>query len=195
MASSADLPVNRALRGRATVKPRPVRNPPRAPADGVTGVAPDEPTGGAIGSLRLRQVPACAALLALGACSGADAFLDAQLEHQLGKVGATTLDLGLVGPANWTRACVLGPYSTDARARELLGFDWKVEGRSEVTRLDDRFLLVFSDGRQVLGYVERQRAAGDFTTLQPPCVERAAAQLALVPRADGVRELRRAAAP
>lgn len=159
------------------------------------GVAPDEPVGAARGRRGLRAAVASAALGALGACSGADAFLDAQLEHQLGKAGATTLELGLVGPANWTRACVLGPYTTDARARALLGFDWPVEGRSGVTRGDERFLLVFTDGRQVLGYVERRRAAAEPTTLDPPCVARAAAQLALERRADGVLQVRHGPAP
>ena len=195
MASSADLPVIRGLGDGAATRPGALRNGVPARPGFMTDVAPGEPVGRATGCRALGRAAALALLGALGACSGADAFLDAQLEHQLGKAGATTLDLGLVGPANWTRACVLGPYSTDARARELLGFDWAVEGRSDVTRRDDRFLLVFTDGRQVLGYVERQRAAGDFTTLQPPCVERAAARLALVPRTDGVRELRRVAAP
>jgi len=199
MASSADLPVSRALGGPAAEGPRRVRTGYLFRGGDVSGVAPDEPVRVARGLRgRLRGAAllgVVAAIGALGACSGADAFLDAQLEHQLGKAGASTLDLGLVGPANWTRACVLGPYSTDARARELLGFDWAVEGRSDVTRRDDRFLLVFSDGRKVLGYVERQRAAADFTTLAPPCVERAAARLAIVSRADGGRELRRAPAP
>lgn len=125
-----------------------VRNPSRGRADAMPGVAPDEPVGAARGRRGLRAAVASAALGALGACSGADAFLDAQLEHQLGKAGATTpLELGLVGPANWTRACVLGPYTTDARARALLGFDWPVEGRG-VTRGDERFLLVFTDSRR-----------------------------------------------
>ncbi|MCU0759493.1 MAG: hypothetical protein MUF07_09940 [Steroidobacteraceae bacterium] len=114
--------------------------------------------------------------LGLAACSQSDAFIGAQLDHQLRQGSTPTLDLAQVGPANWTRACVLGPGTSDARAAELLGFPWELGRRSDVARRDDRFVLAFSDGRKVLGFVERMRADGDFTTLQPPCFARDAAR-------------------
>jgi hypothetical protein len=115
--------------------------------------------------------------LACAGCSPADRFLDAQIDYQLGKGGSPTLDLGKVGPAQWTRVCVLGPYATDALARERLGFDWAVTRHTSLADGDDRVALVFSDGARVLAFVERPRASADFTTLQPPCRERAAARL------------------
>lgn len=129
---------------------------------------------------------ACVAIgSGLAACSQSDAFIGAQLDHQLRQGEAPTLDLGQVGPAHWTRACVLGPYTSDARAAELLGFPWELARRSDVGRRDDRFVLAFSDGRQVLGFVERPRADGDFTTLQPPCFTRDAARFATRREAGG----------
>ena len=123
--------------------------------------------------------------LGLACCSQSDAFIGAQLDHQLRQGSAPTVDLAQVGPANWTRACVLGPRTSDARAAELLGFPWELGRRSDVPRRDDRFVLAFSDGRRVLGFVERPRADGDFTTLQPPCFARDAARFATRREADG----------
>jgi hypothetical protein len=129
---------------------------------------------------RAAAVAAAAAAISLGlaACSESDAFIGAQLDHQLRQGSSPTVDLAQVGPANWTRACVLGPGTSDARAAELLGFPWELARRSDVARRDDRFVLAFGDGRRVLGFVERARADGDFTTLQPPCFTRDAARFA-----------------
>lgn len=122
---------------------------------------------------------ALAALAGVGcaSCSPSDRFLDAQIEHQLGQGEPPTLDLALVGPAQWTRVCVLGPYATDAQARALLGVPWEVERNTSLRTRDDRVALVFSDGRRVLAFVERERAAGDFTTVEPACRGRDAARL------------------
>jgi hypothetical protein len=165
--------------------PREVAATPAAPAQ-TAGAARAIAAPQVVAAVPAIRAPACVALaLALAACSQSDAFIGAQLDHQLRQGDAPTLDLAQVGPANWTRACVLGPYTSDARAAELLGFPWELTRRSDVARRDDRFVLAFSDGRQVLGFVERARADGDFTTLQPPCFARDAARFATRREAGG----------
>ena len=124
-----------------------------------------------------RRALAALAVLGCASCSQADGFLDAQIDHQLRQDDPPTLDLTLVGPAQWTRVCVFGPCATDALARERLGFDWDVERLTSLARDDGKVALVFSDGRRVLAFVERARAAADFTTVSPACRGRDAARL------------------
>ncbi len=110
-------------------------------------------------------------------CSQSDQFLAAQIDHQLRKHEPPSLDLGQVGPAKWARACVLAPYTDDARAAALLGFPWPAARNTSIDRRDDIAVLVFTEGERVLAFVERSRGDGDFTGVQPPCVTRAAPQL------------------
>lgn len=133
----------------------------------------------------VRRALLLAALAGCAGCSPSDRFLDAQIDYQLRQGGTPTLDLARVGPANWTRACVLAPFTDDGRAAALLGFPWPAARLTSIDRRDDVAVLAFTDGRKVLAFVERQRAAGDFAGLQPPCVTRDAARLATRRAADG----------
>ncbi len=130
---------------------------------------------------------ACLVIAVLGGagCSQSDRFLGAQIDFQLGRGASPTLDLGRVGPAKWTRACVLGPYVGDAQARALLGFAWPAAQHTSIDRREDITVLVFTDGVRVLAFVERPRKDGDFTGVQPPCVTRDAARLATRRDRDG----------
>jgi hypothetical protein len=118
-------------------------------------------------------------------CSQSDSFLGAQIDHQLRQGETPTLDLGRVGPANWTQVCVLGPYTDDGAAAQRLGFPWPASTLTSIGGRDDRVVLAFTDGRKMLAFVERPRADGDFTRLQPPCLARAAARLTMRRDADG----------
>lgn len=125
--------------------------------------------------------------LALGcaSCSQSDSFLGAQIDHQLRQGEAPTLDLAKVGPASWTRVCVLGPYADDRAAQALLGMPWPASSLTSLGERDDRVALVFTDATRVLAFVERPRADGDFSTVQPPCLTRAEARLSTQRDADG----------
>lgn len=136
--------------------------------------------------------------LALGcaSCSQSDSFLGAQIDHQLRQGEAPTLDLAKVGPVTWTRVCVLGPYADDRAAQALLGMPWPASCLTSLGERDDRVALVFTDATRVLAFVERPRADGDFSTVQPPCLTRAEARLSTQRGADGwLWVLRPAASP
>ena len=135
----------------------------------------------------IRGAPAWGAALALGcaSCSQSDSFLGAQLDHQLRQGDTPTLDLGKVGPVSWTRVCVLGPGTDDRAAQALLGLAWPASRLTSLGDGDGRVALVFSDGAKVLAFVERPRADGDFTTVQPPCLTRADARLVTERSPDG----------
>jgi hypothetical protein len=138
---------------------------------------------------------AAALALALGCagCSQSDSFLGAQIDHQLRQGEAPTLDLAKVGPVKWTRACVLGPYTDDRAAQELLGTPWPASRLTSIGERDDRVALVFTDATKVLAFVERPRTDGDFTTVQPPCLSRAEARLSTRRDAAGLLQILRPA--
>jgi hypothetical protein len=144
-----------------------------------------------------RGAPAWAAVLALGCagCSQSDSFLGAQIDFQLRQGETPTLDLAKVGPVTWTRVCVLGPGTDDGAAQALLGLPWPASRLTSLGDGDQRVALVFSDGAKVLAFVERSRADGDFTTLQPPCLTRAEARLETQRAADGRLRVLRPGAP
>jgi hypothetical protein len=135
--------------------------------------------GGAAPALILAVAFGCAG------CSHSDRFVDAQIDYQLRQGESPSLDLGQVGPANWSRACVLPPFTDDARAAALLGFPWPAARLTSIDRRDDVAVLVFTDGAKVLAFAERRRADGDFSALQPPCVTRDAARLTTRRAPDG----------
>jgi len=125
------------------------------------------------------------AMFGCASCSQSDQFLSAQLDYQLRQGEQPALDLAQVGPAKWTRTCVLGPYTGDAQVEALLGFAWPAAQHTSIDRRDDVAVLVFIEGARVLAFVERPRSGGDFTGVQPPCVTRQAARLATRRDADG----------
>jgi len=124
-------------------------------------------------------------LLGCAGCSQSDSFIGAQIDYQLRQGETPALDLALVGPARWSRVCVLGPGTDEARAAALLGFAWPVTALTSIGRRDDAVVLVFTDGARALAFVERSRADGDFAGVQPPCLSRAEAQLATRREAGG----------
>lgn len=147
---------------------------------------------------RVRAARAGVLAIALGcaSCSQSDSFLGAQIDHQLRQGEPPALDLAKVGPVSWTRVCVLGPRAGDREAQALLGMPWPASSLTSVGERDDRVALVFTDATRVLAFVERPRADGDFSTVQPPCLTRAEARLSTQRDADGrLRVLRPASAP
>jgi hypothetical protein len=132
------------------------------------------PRSGLLGAL-------CATVLCT-ACSDSDIFITKQIEFQLNGSGPHTIDLAKVGPRGWERVCVLAPYSTNASARAVLGFDWDAERRTSIATDDGSVVLVFVKDNRVLSYTQHPRSKGDFATMQPVCVPAAKARLAT--RAD-----------
>jgi hypothetical protein len=74
---------------------------------------------------------------------------------------------------NWEKVCVLGPYSDNAAASELLGFHWPLKSLSSVWVNDGVSLLLFVRSKEVLSYYEVARAPYDFSVFSNSCIERA----------------------
>ena len=95
------------------------------------------------------------------------------------------LDLGVVGPPSLERMCVLGPYSDNRRANQILGFDWDAEGHTVISSSDAINVLVFIRGNEVLAYDDVLRSRADFADLDPPCVTRSTSVLVRNPGSSG----------
>ena len=90
---------------------------------------------------------------------------------------SATVDLATVGPPNWERVCILGPYSSNERAQQILGFKWDAHGKSSIASNDGINLLVFVRGQKVVGFAEHPRNKGDFLKLSSTCLSRSNAVL------------------
>jgi hypothetical protein len=130
-------------------------------------------------------------LLGIGtACSENDQFISIQIEKRLEAANWESLDLALVGPAQWETVCVLPPYTNNAQAKAILGFDWDAEGRTAIKSSDSINVLVFLREKKVLAFSEHSRAKGDFAELAPSCLPRAAAKVMRVGSMEPKRYVR-----
>lgn len=137
------------------------------------------------GSARPRhRARACAARAALAVaalttagCSSEDPDISRQLAHRVAAQPDGPVDLAQIGPADWDKVCVLGPYTLNAQAEAVLGFAWDAERRTRIAATDDIVVLVFVRGADVRAYTQYPRRAGDLAGLQPPCLPRTRAQI------------------
>ncbi|MGZ8152431.1 MAG: hypothetical protein ACXW0Q_06170, partial [Methylovulum sp.] len=95
------------------------------------------------------------------------------IQSQFEASQTASVNLALVGPSSWDRVCVLGPYTTNERTEHLLGFKWDSEAETSIAENDGINVLVFVQGREVVAYTEHPRNKGDFSKLQPQCLDRA----------------------
>lgn len=120
-------------------------------------------------SYRLRYILPC---LLLSGCTNGDSSISAQLEALLKARPETHIDLAQIGPASWERLCVLTPYTTNARAEQVLGFAWDAERNTSIAGNEGINILVFVQGQEVVAYTEHSRRKGDFSKMQPSCLPR-----------------------
>ena len=112
----------------------------------------------------------------LGACSEADPGISVAIAGQFRRSAGGNVDLVEANPGAWDRVCVLGPYSDNAAAKRVLGFDWNVEGRTPIRRNDGIAVLLFVRGNEVTEHVEHPRNLGDFVPNSRKCIARADAR-------------------
>lgn len=65
-------------------------------------------------------------------------------------------------PGDWDRAVVLRPYSTDANARDLLGFPFAYEGASPWTNAEGGVVVVLATGTDVMAWFQLPSADVGF---------------------------------
>lgn len=95
--------------------------------------------------------------------------ISSSIKDQFLVSGRKSVDLAAAVPGTWNRVCILGPYSSNAVAKQVLGFDWDAESRSSIKTNEGISLLLFVQDQRVVDYVEHSRAAGDFTNLAGRC--------------------------
>jgi hypothetical protein len=86
-----------------------------------------------------------------------------------------------VGPGDWDRVCVLGPYSGNETAQIVLGFAWDAEAKTSIALDDGINVLVFTSGKSVVAYSQHPRNKGDFASIASTCSSRQEARLARQP--------------
>lgn len=105
--------------------------------------------------------------MVLVACDGGPLATQLGIEPVKGYV-----DLSHVLTVNWTRACILGPYSTNSDAREILGTDVNIQTRSSIYHSDSYALIVTMADGAVTGLYDVYRTPSDFTRLHGECFKR-----------------------
>lgn len=109
---------------------------------------------------------------ALFGCRGpGNYFLEREIDELINTPGSE-VDLSQVKNSEWSRVCVMGPYSTNDVAASLLGFQWDMESASNVDYLDSVTLLAFVAEDAVVGYVDYPMGKGDFSQLGNICIDR-----------------------
>lgn len=119
------------------------------------------------------------------ACTGGDNGISAQIMQQYDASPTTPIDLSRVGPPSWERVCILGPYTNNERAELLLGFKWDAEAKTPIAGDDTINVLVFIRNQEVIAYAEHPRGKGDFSVVEPRCLDREHAVLMRKKRGDG----------
>jgi hypothetical protein len=70
---------------------------------------------------------------------------------------------------DWDKLCILGPYSDNQLALQVLGFEWQLESLSSVWINDGVTLLIFVKRGKVESYFEVTRSPLDFNSLDEQC--------------------------
>jgi hypothetical protein len=70
---------------------------------------------------------------------------------------------------DWSRLCVLGPYTSNERAHEVLGFELDVETASTVSDMDNVALLVVISSDWPARLFDVRSGPSDFAPLDGQC--------------------------
>ena len=65
----------------------------------------------------------------------------------------------------WDKVCIFGPYTNNQKARQVLGFDWDLEARSQIHFSDSINALIFLYQGSVNQVVDLRRRIVDFKVL------------------------------
>jgi len=111
-------------------------------------------------------------VVVLAAIAGCQDRASSAIANQFAASGNRTVDLASAWPEGWDRVCVLGPYSNNAAAAQVLGFDWDVESQSSISTKDGISLLLFVQGSSISRHIDHRRNQGDFSNLSGRCFRR-----------------------
>ncbi|MBX3032887.1 MAG: hypothetical protein KF865_03110 [Bdellovibrionaceae bacterium] len=116
------------------------------------------------------------------------------IRASLGKVTDKIEASDFAAVLNWEEICILGPYSTEADAAELLGYTSATLANSQVSSSDSVSALIFLSNSGTLIVVDVPRNVIDFSPMSRRCVERSEFPIAVdrlsgraVRRGEGIR--------
>ena len=112
------------------------------------------------------------ALIQIAACNPGASEISNEIARQFESSGRKSVTLSKAVPGTWERVCILGPYSDNKAAKNMLGFEWNAEIRTSISSNDGISLLLFVKGKEVLDYVAHARNNGDFSNLSGKCFSR-----------------------
>ncbi len=134
--------------------------------------------------------PLAIAILLLSACAKDDEqSISQRLTTEFDASTSAPIDLAKLGPSTWQKVCILGPYTSDKEAEQILGFKWNSKQKSSITQNDGINLLIFVKEQKVLAYAEHPRDKGDFSELRSKCLTRQQSILSRQPVSDGFVQL------
>jgi hypothetical protein len=126
----------------------------------------------------------------LSACSKGDSSISAAIADQFGRKTVNVIDLSVVGPSGWDRACILTPYTSNVETEKVLGFKWDSDTKTSIGGSDGINVVVFLRGQEVLAFTEHPRYKGDFSGVDSRCVSRERAKFVRIAGEDGWTYLR-----
>lgn len=103
----------------------------------------------------------------LGGCSGKEKAVSVDLV-----IEESMVDLRRQLEGEWQQVCILGPYSNQHHAEEVLGFSYDVVANSHIYSSDSIALLVAVKDGMAVGAYEVNRTNVDFTQLNGQCFNR-----------------------
>ncbi len=110
--------------------------------------------------------------LLLSACSRLDKDVSSRIQAEFDAKSNAAINLALIVPSSWDRVCVLPPYTDNKQAASILGFEWDSESKTSIRSSDGITVLVFVKRSEVIAYTEHRRDKGDFSKMQPRCLNR-----------------------
>ena len=129
--------------------------------------------------------------IALVGCTrqAGDASLREAIEIAIASAGNGAADLTRIGSKDWTRICILKPYTNNEEAERVLGFKWDSEKGTSIAANDGIAVVVLATSNTVVSFTEYGRGKGDFTAIQPRCVPRSQAIVVNRPASVGWPQL------
>ena len=96
----------------------------------------------------------------LGNRANQDMRLSKEIDSELAQ-GVKQIDLSTMPKFEWKTVGVFGPYTTNEQIEDAMNIQFSGDNGG-IDVLDDRFLLVFSDGKNAIETVVLSREYGDF---------------------------------
>ena len=75
------------------------------------------------------------------------------------------IDLAIAIEDQWDKVYIFGPYTTEEKIDNTLGFNWDSYSRSSIGHNEGISLLIFTKNKQIIKYIEHPRNQGDFSNL------------------------------